>query len=83
MGKMLVAWGVTGAGDKIEEIFEIMRRVNENEDVDIRVYLSKAGEQVVKVYRLYSKLKRAFEKVYIEKNSNSPLSRRAAANRQV
>jgi archaeoflavoprotein AfpA len=73
MGKSLrVAWGITGAGDRIEEIFEIMKKLNESEDVEIYVYLSKAGEQVVKFYRLYNRLKESFDKVYVEKNANSP-----------
>ncbi|MBO8181306.1 MAG: archaeoflavoprotein AfpA [Archaeoglobus sp.] len=70
--KLRVAWGITGAGDKIEEIFETMRKLNENENVEIYVYLSKAGEQVVKFYRLYNKLKESFERIYVEKNANSP-----------
>ena len=41
-------------------------------EVDVRVYLSKAGEQVVKWYRLYDQLKQNFEKVWVELNSNSP-----------
>ncbi len=69
---MRVVWGITGAGDRIEEIFEIMKRINEDKDVEIKVYLSKAGEQVVKIYRLYNKLKESFERVYVEKNANSP-----------
>ena len=73
MGKKLrVAWGITGAGDRIEEIFEVMRKLNEDENVEIWVYLSKAGEQVVKFYRLHDKLKESFDKVYVEKNANSP-----------
>ncbi len=71
-GMMRVAWGISGAGDRIEEIFEVMKKINEDEDVEIRVYLSKAGEQVVKFYRLYTRLKEYFEKIYVEKNSNSP-----------
>ena len=37
--KLRVAWGITGAGDKIEEIFETMRKLNENENIEIYVYL--------------------------------------------
>ena len=70
--KLRVAWGITGAGDKIEEIFETMRKLNENENIEIYIYLSKAGEQVVKFYRLYNKLKENFERIYVEKNANSP-----------
>ena len=70
--KLKVAWGITGAGDKLEEIFETMKKINERDDVDIYVYLSKAGEQVVKFYKLYNKLKESFDRVYVEKDANSP-----------
>ncbi len=70
---MRVAWGISGAGDRIEEILSIMKEINEkNEDLEIRVYLSRAGEQVVKFYRIYEDLKNSFERVYVEKNANSP-----------
>jgi archaeoflavoprotein AfpA len=70
--KLRVAWGITGAGDRIEEIFETMRKLNEDEDIEIHVYLSKAGEQVVKFYRLFKRLKASFDRIYVEKNANSP-----------
>jgi archaeoflavoprotein AfpA len=73
MEMMRVAWGISGAGDRIEEILSIMKEINEkNEDLEIRVYLSRAGEQVVKFYRIYEDLKNSFERVYVEKNANSP-----------
>jgi archaeoflavoprotein AfpA len=40
--------------------------------VDIMVFLSKAGEQVVKWYKLYDQLKQNFDRVWVELNSNSP-----------
>jgi archaeoflavoprotein AfpA len=70
--KLKVAWGITGAGDRLEEIFETMKKLNQNENVEIHVYLSKAGEQVVKFYKMFERLKESFEKVYVEKNANSP-----------
>ncbi|AGK61268.1 archaeoflavoprotein AfpA [Archaeoglobus sulfaticallidus PM70-1] len=70
---MRVAWGITGAGDRLEEILAIMKEINSKyDDLEIRVYLSKAGEQVMKFYRIYNDLKSSFEKVYVEKNANSP-----------
>ena len=68
-----VAWGVTGSGDKIAEVFNIMKAVrNQYDDLDIRVYLSKAGEQVVKMYNLFHILEENFERISIERNPNSP-----------
>jgi len=72
--KRKVAWGITGSGDRLSETIDIMKELKEQyqNDVDVRVYLSKAGEQVVKWYRLEDKLKRIFEKTWVELNSNSP-----------
>jgi archaeoflavoprotein AfpA len=72
--KLKVAWGITGAGDKIAEILEVMvdlKRQSEDE-VEIEVFLSKAAETVLKFYRLEDELKRNFSKVAVEVNSNSP-----------
>ena len=72
--KRKVAWGITGSGDRLSETISIMKELKEQyqNEVDVRVYLSKAGEQVVKWYRLEDQLKRTFEKTWVELNSNSP-----------
>lgn len=72
--KRKVAWGITGSGDRLPETIGIMKEMKEDyqNEVDVRVYLSKAGEQVVKWYRLCDQLKQDFEKVHVELNSNSP-----------
>ncbi len=72
--KPKVAWGITGAGDKIAEIIEIMKDLKkQSEDtVEIDVYVSKAGETMLKFYRLDEELKKNFAKVVVELNSNSP-----------
>ncbi|MCW4004654.1 MAG: archaeoflavoprotein AfpA [Candidatus Bathyarchaeota archaeon] len=72
--KRKVAWGITGAGDKIEEILNVMldlKRQSENL-VEIEVFVSKAADTVLKFYRLEEKLKQGFPKVMVEVNSNSP-----------
>ena len=72
--KKKVAWGITGSGDRLVETVEIMKEIKkqyENER-DIIVYLSKAGDQVVKYYRLVNDLKLNFGKVWTEINVNSP-----------
>lgn len=72
--KTKVAWGISGSGDKLAETVDIMIRVKKQyaNEVDIRVYLSKAGEQVIKWYKLNEKLNESFDRVLVETNSNSP-----------
>ncbi len=72
--KRKVAWGITGSGDRLVETVEIMKEIKKQyqSEVDIRVYLSKAGDQVVKYYRLVDDLKENFERIYVEINPNSP-----------
>ena len=72
--KRKVAWGITGAGDKIAEIIEVMKDLKKkSEDViEIEVFLSKAAETMLKFYRLEDGLKQNFAKVTVESNSNSP-----------
>ena len=72
--KLKVAWGITGAGDKIAEIIEIMKDLKKQSEgtVEIDVYLSKAADTMLKFYRLDEELKKSFAKVTVESNSNSP-----------
>jgi archaeoflavoprotein AfpA len=72
--KRKVAWGLSGAGDKIAEILEIMKGVKTEYEgtVEMHVFLSKAAETVMKFYGLEEDLKKSFQKVYVELNSNSP-----------
>jgi archaeoflavoprotein AfpA len=72
--KRKVAWGITGAGDKIAEIIGVMKDLKQQSEdlVEIEVFLSKAAETVLKFYRLEDDLRQSFPKVTIELNSNSP-----------
>jgi len=72
--KRKVAWGITGAGDKIAEIVEVMKDLKrQSEDVvDIDVYISKAADTMLKFYRLDEEIKKGFGKVMVEVNANSP-----------
>jgi archaeoflavoprotein AfpA len=72
--KRKVAWGITGSGDRLVETVEVMKEIKKQyqNEVDIRVYLSKAGDQVVKYYRLGNDLKENFERIRVEINPNSP-----------
>ena len=72
--KPKVAWGITGAGDKIAEIVEVMKDLKkQSEDkVEIDVYISKAADTMLKFYRLDEEIKKSFSKVMVEVNANSP-----------
>jgi archaeoflavoprotein AfpA len=72
--KRKVAWGITGSGDKIVEIVEVMKKIKQQyqNEVTIIAYLSKAGEQVAKWYKLAKDLNEHFNRIYVEKNSNLP-----------
>ena len=69
-----VAWGITGSGDRLVETVEIMKKIKKQyqNDVEVIVYLSKAGDQVVKWYRLVEDLKENFGRIWVEINPNSP-----------
>ena len=72
--KIKVAWGITGAGDKIAEIIQTMKELKQASEgkVEIDVYLSKAADIMLKFYRLEEELRGSFSKVTVESNSNSP-----------
>ena len=72
--KKKVAWGITGAGDKIAEFIEMMKEIQKEyaDTVEIQVFLSKAADLVLKYYKLENDLKQNFSKVRVEVNSNTP-----------
>ena len=72
--KRKVAWGITGAGDKIAEIVQVMKDLKKQSQdvVDIDVYISKAADTMLKFYRLEDDIGKNFEKVMVEINANSP-----------
>jgi archaeoflavoprotein AfpA len=72
--KRKVAWGITGAGDKIAEFIEVMKEIKKEYEnvVEIQVFLSKAAETVLKFYKLENELEQNFAKVSVELNSNAP-----------
>ncbi len=71
--KIRVAWGITGSGDRLPETVEVMKDIRKlYPDVEIAVYLSKAGEQVIKYYKLMDDLKDTFGAVRVEIDANTP-----------
>jgi archaeoflavoprotein AfpA len=72
--KRKVAWGITGGGDRIAELIQVMTDLKKQyeDKVEIHIYLSKAGEVMLKFYRLTDTLKQSFPQVQVEINSNAP-----------
>jgi archaeoflavoprotein AfpA len=72
--KHRIAWGITGAGDKIKEIIDTMKEFKTKSEgsVEIEVFVSKNADTMLKFYQLENELKQNFTKVSVEANSNSP-----------
>lgn len=69
-----VAWGISGSGDRLPETIRVMKDVANQlrGRVTIQVYLSKAGFQVIKFYKVETELEDTFGRLHKEINSNSP-----------
>jgi archaeoflavoprotein AfpA len=71
--KNRIAWGITGSGDEIREILKTMTLFKENnQEVEIRVFMSKSAEQVLNWYRIMDDLKTSFNKIGVESSPNTP-----------
>ena len=67
-----IVWGITGSGDHIQEIVENMKQLEEDPGHQVTVIVSKAGEQMLRLYGLWDELNESFRKVLKETNSNVP-----------
>ncbi|HLB71967.1 MAG: archaeoflavoprotein AfpA [Candidatus Methanoperedens sp.] len=67
-----IAWGITGCGDHLKESLEIMKELTKEYDLEVKVFLSQAGEMVVKWYKLFNELRTTFPGTYSEKSPNLP-----------
>lgn len=74
MKKPKIAWGITGAGDKILDVMKVMKKIKKKyeEDVQIDVFVSKSGDQVVKYYEISNELENSFDNIWVEINANAP-----------
>ena len=61
-----IAWAITGAGHFMKETFDVMSQLVKDEKVTVTTYLSSAGEQVVKMYGLWSKVKQISPGGYLQ-----------------
>jgi dihydromethanopterin reductase (acceptor) len=54
---MKIAWGITGAGHLLQYSVETLETLK-REDHEISIYLSSAGEEVLKMYGLFNRVKK-------------------------
>ena len=66
-----LAWGITGAGDKLNETIAVMRAVKEN-GYSIDVFASIEGETVLKWYKQFDFVSSFFDSYAVEIGPNSP-----------
>jgi len=67
-----VAWGITGAGHFMEETLEVFLRMKKELDVAVTVYLSRAGEEVAKMYGVFRRLRKVapggyYQEIFLER----------------
>ena len=53
---VVIAWGITGAGHLLKETIEVLE-ILRSKEVEVTVYVSRAGYEVLKFYGLLNKLK--------------------------
>ena len=82
---MFLAWGITGAGHFLLETFTLMEEVARRGDVKVTTYLTRAGEEVVKIYGLWDRLREISDGGYYseilrekEEGASSPSAGRLA-----
>lgn len=67
-----IAWGITGCGDKIEEICSLMVELKRKHNLNIDVYASKSAKLVLKWYKVWGMLEDEFYDLRSEVDANSP-----------
>jgi archaeoflavoprotein AfpA len=66
------AWAITGAGDYMPESVQVMKEIVKEHDAKILIFLSKAGMQVIKWYKLSKDLESISSKIRTEIDANTP-----------
>jgi archaeoflavoprotein AfpA len=66
------AWAITGAGDYMPESVQVMKEIVSQYEAKVLVFLSKAGMQVIKWYKLLPDLESISSKIRTEVDANTP-----------
>lgn len=81
---MNIAWGITGAGHYLKESVELIAALNEANDSSsckVDVFLSRAAEEVLRMYHLENELQRAANSIIRDTMSSAPVVGRFARAR--
>jgi flavoprotein len=72
---MNIAWGITGAGHLLPGCIDLIQelRAHTGEAVRIEVFLSRAAEEVVQMYRLRARLHQAAQRVLKDNKASAPI----------
>lgn len=73
---MSIAWGITGAGHFLRECIDLILELGE-----VDVFLSRAAEQVLRMYRLEADLRQAVGRVGRDTMASAPIVGRFARSR--
>lgn len=69
-----IAWCITGAGHLLNEsIVDITRLINKYKKVKIDIFLSQAGYEVLKIYKLYEKLDNTNCEIHKDNSASAPI----------
>lgn len=63
-GKLHIAWGVTGAGHYLKESYAVMAQLRKDGH-DVTTFVSRAGEEVSRMYGLFDELKAVSDGSYL------------------
>ena len=72
MKVLQVVWGITGSGHYLDSIIRMIGELDADDQIRVKVIVSKAGEQVLRWYNLWNELNEQVAKVQVETNSNVP-----------
>jgi dihydromethanopterin reductase (acceptor) len=68
MNEKRIAWAITGAGHSLRECIDLILKTG-----SVDVFLSRAAEEVLAIYRLDGRLNAPNVRIYRETNSSSPM----------
>jgi archaeoflavoprotein AfpA len=67
-----IVWGITGCGDLLQEVVDELNKLVATNGVEMTTCLSKAGELVVRWYKLAESIKKISNRVLTEEDANTP-----------
>ncbi|MHA1769555.1 MAG: archaeoflavoprotein AfpA [Candidatus Thorarchaeota archaeon] len=67
-----IVWGITGSGERIQDIVDLVCELERDARIRLKVVVSKAGEQVLRWYGLWTRLAGYVQRLQVETDANVP-----------